>query len=71
MKITGMTNLEKVDGSSVINTDNKQYNSYIAQRKMMQLKETSEKVTTERINNLESEVSDIKNLLQAILEKVS
>ena len=46
-------------------------NEYAIKRDLARAKERKEKEAEERINSLETEVSDIKELLKQILQKVS
>lgn len=62
-KIEGHANLRKTNGGTVVNVSSSDYDKYIRQKQLVQ----EEK---DRINALEKDVSDIKGMLQQLLDKI-
>jgi|LWDU01.1.fsa_nt_gi hypothetical protein len=60
MKIKGHPNLEKNNFGVVINTNKEDYNKYIETKKMRY-----------RINNIESDINNIKDMLTQLINKES
>jgi hypothetical protein len=63
-KVEGYSSLSRdMNNRSIINTDNDEYNKYIIIKKKREQDE-------QEILNLKSEVSEIKNILNQLLEKL-
>ena len=74
-----MSNLLKVEGhdslvrdvtsGAIINKSEAEYTKYIKQKEAFQLRRAEMQRQAEEINNLKNDLSEIKSLLQKILEK--
>ena len=65
-KVKDHENLIKV-GGSVINTDSSSYNAYLARRNFLQIQQNQTSAQEAKINSLEAELLEMKQLLKQVL----
>lgn len=69
LKVEGHDNLVRdTSTKAIVNTDKSEYEQYIARRKEAELKMLEEQQQKQDINNLKSELSEIKQMLAILLQ---
>jgi len=70
--VEGMSGLYRdQDSSAIINRNKVEYQSYMARKKAMQIKENEFDIMRQELDNVKNDIGDIKDMLSAIVQKLN
>jgi len=70
--VEGMSGLYRdQDSSAIINKNKVEYQSYMARKKAMQIKENEFDIMRQELDNVKNDIGDIKDMLSAIVQKLN